>query len=272
MSQKSRLGCTVSEKLNTSRILEPSPSPRPQVQATWFLVTYIWTWKAESWWFQWISFFPAYHLTIGTGKIWTKTLLVFVTLPIIFRFAINIFPAIPVKIRYCEKATKIWPIFLVSFEPTKGQKGPKQIFKPSILPKNKWTNIFLSDYSSGQKKSLSFGRIDGLAICFWKFLNLMSNKKLKMNQIFVAFSEYLNFTCSSVLFLMELNPWTAMAFESKFFIRSTEFDKANTLLITKNCIKFFLRLSVEVDKLGKIQIWQHSRSIFNVKHHLNLFH
>ena len=131
-----------SEKLNTSRILEPSPSPRPQVQATWFLVTYIWTWKAESWWFQWISFFPAYHLTIGTGKIWTKTLLVFVTLPIIFRFAINIFPAIPVKIRYCEKATKIWPIFLVSFEPTKGQKGPKQIVKPAILPKTNEQTIF----------------------------------------------------------------------------------------------------------------------------------
>ena len=104
--------------------------------------TYIWTYR---WCFQWISFFPAYHLIIGTGKIWTNTLLVFVTLLIIFRFAIIIFQAISVKIRYCEKATKIWPIFHASFEPAKGQKGLKQIVKSSILPKtNEQTIFFIS--------------------------------------------------------------------------------------------------------------------------------
>ena len=38
----------------------------------------------------------------------------------------------------------------------------------------------------------------------------------------------------------------------------------------KIALTFFWRFSVEVDKLGKTQIWQYSRSIFNVKNHLNL--
>jgi len=113
----------------------------------------------------------------------------------------------------------------------------------AVNSSNKRMNIFF-DLTTLQfkiifKKCLSCGRIDGWAICFWKLLNF-SNVKLKAGDepFFLAFSEYLNFTCSYVLFLMELNPWTAMAFESKFFIRSTELDKT-FLLITKNCINIF---------------------------------
>ena len=108
-------------------------------------------------------------------------------------------------------------------------KANCQAVRRQFFQKNKWTNFFLFDYSSVQnvkKNILCFGRIGGLAICFQKLL-IFSNVKLKAEDEpnFLAFSEYLNFTYSYVLFLVELNPWTAMAFESKFFIRSTDLDK-----------------------------------------------
>ena len=91
----------------------------------------------------------------------------------------------------------------------------------------------------------------------------MSNKRWKMGWIFVAFSEYLNFTCSSALFLSQ---WTAMAFESKFFTRSMEFyqknpfhNEANTILIMKMAL-FFFSILVNIDRIGKIIIWQHNFS------------
>ena len=96
--------------------------------------TYIWTYR---WCFQWISFFPAYHLIIGTGKIWTKTLLVFVTLLIICKFATIIFPAISVKIRYCEKAT--YHLSLPKVRKVQSKLSSRQA---SILPKKQMNKLF----------------------------------------------------------------------------------------------------------------------------------
>ena len=86
--------------------------------------TYIWYRGCTAGWFPWISFFPACHLIIGTGKN-GKSLLVFVTLLIIFKFAIIIFPAISVKIKfiYSEKATKFCKISIVDLNVTTWDKS-----------------------------------------------------------------------------------------------------------------------------------------------------
>ena len=98
--------------------------------------TYIWYRGCTAGWFPWISFFPACHLIIGTGKN-GKSLLVFVTLLIICKFATIIFPAISVKIKYCEKAT--YHLSLPKVRKVQSKLSSRQA---SILPKKQMNKLF----------------------------------------------------------------------------------------------------------------------------------